>query len=167
MILSAIAVILTFGLVIFLHESGHFLVCRKLGIRVERFAFGFGPELVGVTSGETRFSICAIPLGGFVKPAGESLEDATGDFGGLSKEEIDRIVKARAGVFRACYQKELNRSPGIGGKLVIHFVIASDGSVKAATTQGGSLRNESRPCWSCSSWSSGSSPSPRCSQAET
>ncbi len=70
------------------------------------------------------------------------LEEATGDFNGLSKDEIDRVVKARAGVFKACYQKELNRSPGIGGKLVIHFVIASDGSVKNAATQGGSLRNE-------------------------
>lgn len=78
MILSFIAVIITFGMVIFLHEAGHFLVCRKIGVRVERFAFGFGPELIGFTSGGTRFSICAIPLGGFVKPAGESLEDHTG-----------------------------------------------------------------------------------------
>ncbi|MFH1725774.1 MAG: RIP metalloprotease RseP [Elusimicrobiota bacterium] len=78
MILSILAVLLTFGLVIFLHELGHFLVCKRLGVRVERFAFGFGPELLGMTRDETRFSICAIPLGGFVKPAGESLEDATG-----------------------------------------------------------------------------------------
>jgi regulator of sigma E protease len=60
------------GLVIFLHESGHFIACRKLGVRVEKFAFGFGPELLGVTGASgTRFSICAIPFGGFVKPAGE------------------------------------------------------------------------------------------------
>jgi regulator of sigma E protease len=78
MIWSGVAVVVTFGLVIFLHEGGHFLVCKKLGVRVERFAFGFGPELFGMTYGETRFSICAIPLGGFVKPAGESIEDATG-----------------------------------------------------------------------------------------
>ncbi|MDX6770249.1 MAG: M50 family metallopeptidase [Elusimicrobiota bacterium] len=69
---SIVAVGLTFGLVIFLHEFGHFIVARKLGVRVEKFAFGFGPELLGVTdSTGTRFSICAIPLGGFVKPAGE------------------------------------------------------------------------------------------------
>ena len=60
------------GLVIFLHESGHFFARRRLGVRVEKFAFGFGPELIGVTgSSGTRFSICAIPFGGFVKPAGE------------------------------------------------------------------------------------------------
>ena len=52
------------------------------------------------------------------------------------------MVKARAGVFKACYQKELNRQPGLGGKLVIHFVIAADGSVKNASTQGGTLRND-------------------------
>jgi regulator of sigma E protease len=76
---SVAAVVLTFGMVIFLHEAGHFFVCRWLGVRVEKFAFGFGPELLGVTGASgTRFSICAFPLGGFVKPAGEELESATG-----------------------------------------------------------------------------------------
>ncbi|MBI2385649.1 MAG: site-2 protease family protein [Elusimicrobia bacterium] len=60
------------GLVIVLHESGHFFACRRLGVRVEKFAFGFGPELLGFTDRVgTRFSLCAIPFGGFVKPAGE------------------------------------------------------------------------------------------------
>jgi regulator of sigma E protease len=75
---SAAAVLLTFGLVIFLHELGHFLMCLRLGIRVEKFAFGMGPELFGVTRGPTRYSLCAFPLGGFVKPAGEELEGCTG-----------------------------------------------------------------------------------------
>ena len=79
MILSIIAILVTFGLVIFLHELGHFLVCRWIDVAVERFAFGFGPELVGFTRGETRYSICAFPLGGFVKPAGESPDEATGN----------------------------------------------------------------------------------------
>ncbi len=66
------------GLVIFLHESGHYLACLKLGVRVEKFAFGFGPELLGFTGrAGTRFSLRAIPFGGFVKPAGEDpVEDA-------------------------------------------------------------------------------------------
>lgn len=75
---SAAAVMLTFGMVIFLHESGHFILCRILGVRVERFAFGMGPEVFGVTKGETRYSICAFPLGGFVKPAGEDSPTGTG-----------------------------------------------------------------------------------------
>lgn len=62
----------------------------------------------------------------------------TGDFGGYTEDEINRVVKARAGVFRACYQKELNRSPGLGGKLVVRFKIGSDGAVQTAANAGGS-----------------------------
>ncbi|MCM2266373.1 MAG: M50 family metallopeptidase [Elusimicrobiales bacterium] len=78
MLLSIIAVLFTFGLVIFLHEFGHFIVCKLTGIRVEAFSFGFGPELWGRTSGPTRYSVRAIPLGGYVKPAGESVEEVSG-----------------------------------------------------------------------------------------
>lgn len=78
MLISIIAVLFTFGLVIFIHEFGHFLVCRFTGIRVDAFSFGFGPELYGRTSGPTRYSLRVIPLGGYVKPAGESLEDLSG-----------------------------------------------------------------------------------------
>ncbi|MFA6319036.1 MAG: M50 family metallopeptidase [Elusimicrobiota bacterium] len=76
---SAAAVVLTLGMVILCHEYGHFLVCRLLGVRVERFAFGFGPELIGWTGiTGTRFSLHAIPLGGFVKPAGENIDETSG-----------------------------------------------------------------------------------------
>ena len=78
MIISIVAVLFTFGLVIFLHEFGHFLVCKLAGIRVEAFSFGFGPELFGRTKGDTRYSIRAVPLGGYVKPAGESLDEVSG-----------------------------------------------------------------------------------------
>jgi hypothetical protein len=61
-----------------------------------------------------------------------------GDPGGLSAEEINRTVKARGGVFRACYQKELNRSPGIAGKLVVRFKIDGSGVVQNAAVTGGS-----------------------------
>jgi outer membrane biosynthesis protein TonB len=79
------------------------------------------------------------------KPVQVAFAEPTGDFGGLTHEEIDRVVKARAGVFRACYQKELNHTPGIGGKLVIRFKIGGDGSVQAASTAtagGSTLRND-------------------------
>jgi len=83
------------------------------------------------------------PCGTGMKEVKVALSDPEGDFGGLTAEEINRVVKARAGVFRACYQKELNRSPGLGGKLVVHFVIGGDGSVKSAKTAGGStMRND-------------------------
>jgi hypothetical protein len=71
--------------------------------------------------------------------------EPSGDFGGLTAEEIDRVVKARSGVFRACYQKELNHTPGIGGKLLIHFKIGGDGVVQAgntSTASGSTMRND-------------------------
>ena len=97
MLLSLFAVLITFGLVIFLHELGHFLVCKKMRVRVERFAFGFGPELLGFSRGETRYSLCAFPLGGFVKPAGESLEEHQG----LPDEYFSQAWYKRIGIVAA------------------------------------------------------------------
>ena len=78
MIVSILAVLFTFGLVIFLHEFGHFIVCKLTGIKVDAFSFGFGPELYGRTKGDTRYSLRAVPLGGYVKPAGETLDEVSG-----------------------------------------------------------------------------------------
>lgn len=63
----------------------------------------------------------------------------SGDFSGLTAEEIDRVVRSKAGLYKACYQKELNHSPGIGGKMVVHFVINGEGHVTSAN--GGGLGN--------------------------
>ena len=57
------------------HEWGHFWVARRLGVRVLKFSIGFGPEIVGITRGGTRYSISAIPFGGYVKFAGENPEE--------------------------------------------------------------------------------------------
>lgn len=77
-IFQIVATIFGIGLLVFIHELGHFMMAKKFGIRVEQFAFGFGPELAGFTRGETRYSINAIPLGGMVKMPGESVDDSTG-----------------------------------------------------------------------------------------
>lgn len=74
-ILSTIAVVLGFGIVIFVHEIGHFLVAKKMGMKVERFSFGLGKELVGFQWGETRYCIAWIPLGGEVRLTGEMPEE--------------------------------------------------------------------------------------------
>jgi hypothetical protein len=82
------------------------------------------------------------PCGTAPKEVSIKLFDPEGDFGGLTADEINRVVQARKGIFRACYQTELNRSPGIGGKLVVNFQIGGDGIVKSAKIGGGSsLRN--------------------------
>src|SRR3989339_531201 len=77
-IFQILATVMGIGFLVFIHELGHFLMAKKFKIPVEKFAFGFGPELVGFTYGETRYSICAIPLGGMVKMPGESADSATG-----------------------------------------------------------------------------------------
>lgn len=59
---------------IFVHELGHFLVARKLGVVIEKFSLGFGPKIFGMKSGDTEYLISAIPLGGYVKMKGENYE---------------------------------------------------------------------------------------------
>ncbi|MCB4756150.1 MAG: M50 family metallopeptidase [Elusimicrobia bacterium] len=76
--LAVLGVAFAFGVVIFVHEFGHFIVAKKTGVKVERFAFGFGKEVVGFQWGETRYSINWIPLGGYVKMAGEVPEEYEG-----------------------------------------------------------------------------------------
>ncbi len=81
-----IIAILILGILIFVHELGHFLVAKLCGVGVREFAIGFGPKVVQFKGGETSYTIRAIPLGGFVSMIGESheadseLEDHRGSF---------------------------------------------------------------------------------------
>ncbi len=70
-ILRIALTIFCLGLVVVIHELGHLVVARKLGVRVERFTVGFGPELFGWTAQNIRYAVCVVPLGGMVKLAGE------------------------------------------------------------------------------------------------
>ena len=72
---SALAFLFVLGVLIFVHELGHFLMARRIGVRVLTFSLGFGPKLLNVTRGDTEYCISAIPLGGYVKMAGENPED--------------------------------------------------------------------------------------------
>jgi regulator of sigma E protease len=67
--------VVVLGVLIFVHEFGHFIVARRLGVGVTKFSFGFGPKLFGVQRGETEYLLSAIPLGGYVKLVGESDAD--------------------------------------------------------------------------------------------
>ena len=60
--------LLALGLIILVHELGHFIVARRKGIPISTFSVGFGPRLFGIKKGETDFRISAIPLGGYVLP---------------------------------------------------------------------------------------------------
>jgi len=58
------------GVLVFVHELGHFMAARRIGVRVLKFSLGFGPRIVGFTRGDTEYCISALPLGGYVKIAG-------------------------------------------------------------------------------------------------
>ena len=68
---SIISFVIVLGVLIFVHELGHFLVARFFGVGVEKFSLGFGPRLVGRTVGMTDYRLSAIPLGGYVKMVGD------------------------------------------------------------------------------------------------
>ncbi|MCX5801173.1 MAG: RIP metalloprotease RseP [Candidatus Eisenbacteria bacterium] len=72
--LTIFAGALVLGVLMFVHEFGHFASAKALGVRVLKFSLGFGPELVGFSLRGTRYVIAALPVGGFVKMAGESPE---------------------------------------------------------------------------------------------
>jgi regulator of sigma E protease len=72
---TLLAFLFVLGVLIFVHELGHFLAARRLGIRVLTFSLGFGPKLLTIRRGDTDYCISAVPLGGYVKMAGENPDD--------------------------------------------------------------------------------------------
>ena len=68
---TVVAGILMLGVLVFVHELGHFVIAKLCGVKVLKFSLGFGPRLVGRRHGETEYQICAIPLGGYVQMLGE------------------------------------------------------------------------------------------------
>lgn len=64
------------GVLVFVHELGHFLMARRIGVRVLTFSLGFGPKLLKTRRGDTEYCVSAIPLGGYVKMAGDNPEEA-------------------------------------------------------------------------------------------
>lgn len=75
MLLTILAFVFVLGVLIFVHELGHFLMARRIGVRVITFSLGFGPKVVGFHRGDTEYCISAVPLGGYVKMAGETPDD--------------------------------------------------------------------------------------------
>ena len=69
------AFLFVLGVLVFVHELGHFLAARRLGVRVLTFSLGFGPKIAKVRRGDTEYCISVIPLGGYVKMAGENPDD--------------------------------------------------------------------------------------------
>lgn len=99
MLLPIFSIILTFSIVVFVHELGHFLMAIKAGVKVETFSLGFGPEIMGITFRGIRFKLSVIPLGGYVKMKGENPEekDARESDAFMGLDPIKRIGILMAG----------------------------------------------------------------------
>lgn len=94
---TAIVFVLILGLLIFVHELGHFIVARIAGVKVEEFGIGYPPRLFAVKRGETEYSLNLIPLGGFCKLLGE--EDPSEPRSLASKSTPTRLIVLGAGSF--------------------------------------------------------------------
>ncbi len=95
---NSIAFVFVLGVMVLIHELGHFLAARYFDVRVESFAIGMGPRLFGIRRGDTDYKICALPIGGYVKMAGDSIGEPTGDPGEfLAKPRWQRLIIAFAG----------------------------------------------------------------------
>ena len=91
---SLLAFLFVLGVLVFVHELGHFAMARRLGIRVLTFSLGFGPKVLKVVRGDTEYCISAIPLGGYVKMAGEGPDDRHTGSGDefMSKSKWERFL---------------------------------------------------------------------------
>ena len=90
---TVVVFLFVISVLVFVHELGHFLAARRVGVRVLTFSIGFGPKLLKFTRGDTEYCVSAIPLGGYVKMAGEQPDDdrtgADDEF--LSKNKWERF----------------------------------------------------------------------------
>lgn len=77
--MSILIFIIIIGVLVFVHELGHFLVAKKSGIKVDEFAIGFPPKIWSFKKGDTTYAINAVPFGGYVKIFGEEITDETTD----------------------------------------------------------------------------------------
>jgi regulator of sigma E protease len=99
MLTTPLAFAFVLGVLVFVHELGHFLVARWHGVRVLTFSLGFGPKLLSFRKGDTEYCLSLVPLGGYVKMAGENPEDnpqgAADEF--MSKSKWQRFQVLLAG----------------------------------------------------------------------
>jgi regulator of sigma E protease len=74
-VITILSFLFVLGVLVFVHELGHFLAARRVGVRVLTFSLGFGPKILKFTRGDTEYCVSVIPLGGYVKMAGENPDD--------------------------------------------------------------------------------------------
>lgn len=94
--MTVVTAIIVLGILIFVHELGHFLMAKRARVGVLKFSLGFGPKLVGVKRGETEYLISALPLGGYVKMVGEDPSDPSPEAADPQRSFAKKSVGTRA-----------------------------------------------------------------------
>jgi regulator of sigma E protease len=97
--MTILATIIVLGVLIFVHELGHFFAAKAVGVEVQRFSIGLGPRLLGFRRGETEYVLAAIPLGGYVK------------MGGMEDEVMNRIEGGPLGGERLPSARDFDAKP--------------------------------------------------------
>ena len=105
--MTILATIIVLGVLIFVHELGHFGAAKLVGIEVQRFSIGLGPKVFGFTMGETEYVLSAIPLGGYVK------------MGGMDDEVMERVEGGGPETPRVPSERDFDRKPIWARTLVI------------------------------------------------
>jgi regulator of sigma E protease len=147
-VVTILAVSVVLGVMVLVHEWGHFIVAKSFGVRVEIFSIGFGPRLWGWKRGDTDYRISALPLGGYVKMAGDNpLEERKGDPAEfLSKPRWQRVLIALAGptmnvvlavvIFAGIYMYGSKQPAYLDKPMVIAGVLKDSAAQKAGLVAG-------------------------------
>ena len=108
------------GALVFVHELGHFICAKKAGIRVDEFAIGFPPRILGKKIGETTYNLNLVPFGGYVKIFGEDGEV-------LDDPNVSEENKARSFVRKPRYTQAIVLVSGVLGNVVFAWFLISAG----------------------------------------
>jgi regulator of sigma E protease len=146
--MTILATVVVLGVLIFVHELGHFGAAKLVGIEVQRFSIGLGPKILGFRAGETEYVLSAIPLGGYVK------------MGGMDDEVMERVEGGAVETPRTPSERDFDQKPIWARTLVItagvimnmvfalvaySFVAAQWGIPDYATTRVGSVEASALP----------------------
>ena len=144
---TLLAFIFVLGVLVFVHESGHFLTAKWVGVRVKVFSLGFPPKIIGRTWGDTEYRIGALPLGGYVKMAGDNPMESTGDpeeF--MSRSKWERLAILFAGplmnlvlaviILTVLFMVGIERPAGLDDPAVVRFVAEDSPASRAGLEPG-------------------------------
>ncbi|HET7103915.1 MAG TPA: RIP metalloprotease RseP [Terracidiphilus sp.] len=152
-LVATVAFIVLVGIMVVVHEFGHFAVAKFFRVRVEAFSVGFGPRLFGIKHGETDYKVCLLPLGGYVKMTGENPgeEQRVDDPGAFtSHPRWQRMIIGLAGpvanfilafVLMAFYFGWINEMPALEVKTTtVEWVVPGSAAAEAGITTGDVIR---------------------------